>query len=120
MDTVRRIIALMFKEFVMILKDPKSRFVIIGPPLIQFFVFGYAATYDLKNVRYAIFDESRTSESRQLLSRLEGSDNFELTKTLLTEEDIAFMIDHEKARLVIHIGSDFSRNLHTGRPATLQ
>jgi ABC-2 type transport system permease protein len=51
MQSLRRILALMIKEFVMILKDPKSRFVIIGPPLIQFFVFGYAATYDLKNVR---------------------------------------------------------------------
>lgn len=120
MDFVRRIIALTIKEFIMILKDPKSRFVIIGPPLIQFFVFGYAATYDLKNVRYAVFDESRTAESRQLLSRFEGSENFELTKTLLNEKEIAFMINREKARLVIHIGPEFSRDLHNGWPATLQ
>ena len=53
MHALRRIAALMKKEFLMILKDPRSRFVIIGPPLIQFFVFGYAATYDLKNVSYA-------------------------------------------------------------------
>ena len=120
MDTIRRIFALMFKEFVVILKDPKSRFVIIGPPLIQFFVFGYAATYDLKNVRYAVFDESRSPESRQLLSRLAGSENFELTKTLLAEKEIDLVITREKARLVIHIGPDFSRNIHIGRPATLQ
>jgi ABC-2 type transport system permease protein len=120
METVRRIIALTIKEFIMILKDPKSRFVIIGPPLIQFFVFGYAATYDLKNVRYAVFDESRTAESRQLLSRLEGSENFELTNTLLIEKEIDFVINREKARLVIHIGPGFSRDLHNGRPATLQ
>jgi ABC-2 type transport system permease protein len=120
MDFVRRIIALTIKEFIMILKDPKSRFVIIGPPLIQFFVFGYAATYDLKNVSYAVFDESRTAESRQLLSRFEGSENFELTKTLLNEREIAFMINREKVRLVIHIGPEFSRNLHNGGPATLQ
>jgi len=120
MDFVRRIIALTIKEFIMILKDPKSRFVIIGPPLFQFFVFGYAATYDLKNVRYAVLDESRTVESRQLLSRFEGSENFELTKTLLTEKEIAFMINREKARLVIHIGPEFGRNLHNGRPTTLQ
>ena len=120
MDFIRRIIALTIKEFIMILKDPKSRFVIIGPPLIQFFVFGYAATYDLKNVRFAVFDESRTPESRQLLSRFEGSENFELTKTLLNEKDIAFMIDREKVRLVIHIGRDFSRNIHNGQPAILQ
>ena len=53
------------KRVQMILKDPKSRFVIIGPPLIQFFIFGYAATYDLKNVRYAIYDEARSTESRE-------------------------------------------------------
>ena len=120
MDIVRRIVALMLKEFVMVLKDPKSRFVIIGPPLIQFFVFGYAATYDLKNVRYAVWDESRTVESRQLLSRFQGSENFDLTKTLLSEKEIDFVINREKARLVIHIGSEFSRDLHNGRLATLQ
>jgi drug efflux transport system permease protein len=120
MDFVRRIIALTIKEFIMILKDPKSRFVIIGPPLFQFFVFGYAATYDLKNVRYAVLDESRTSESRQLLSRFQGSKNFELTKILLAQKEIAAIIDREKARLVIHIGPEFSRNLHNGRPVTLQ
>ena len=120
MDSVRRIIALMLKEFSMVLKDPKSRFVIIGPPLIQFFVFGYAATYDVKNVRYAVFDESRTPESRQLLSRFDGSGHFELTKTLLNENEIAFMINCQEARMVIHIGPQFSRDLHAGRPATMQ
>ena len=62
MQSLQRILALVIKEFVTILKDPKSRFVIIGPPIIQFFVFGYAATYDLENVRYAVFDESRTPD----------------------------------------------------------
>ena len=72
MESLRRIVALMLKEFMLILKDPKSRFVIIGPPLIQFFIFGYAATYDLKNVRYAVLDESRSVESRRLLAHLQG------------------------------------------------
>jgi ABC-2 type transport system permease protein len=120
MDFLRRIIALTIKEFIMILKDPKSRFVVIGPPLIQFFVFGYAATYDLKNVSYAVFDECRTPESRQLLSRFEGSENFELKRTLLSGKEIAYMINREKVRLVIHIGPEFSRDLHNGRPATIQ
>ncbi len=120
MDFLRRIIALTMKEFIMILKDPKSRFVVIGPPLIQFFVFGYAATYDLKNVNFAVFDESRTPESRQLLSRFEGSENFELTRNLLTEKEITYMINREKVRLVVHIGPEFGRDLHSGRPATLQ
>jgi ABC-2 type transport system permease protein len=120
MESLRRILALMLKEFVMVLKDKKSRFVIIGPPLIQFFVFGYAATYDLKNVRYAVLDESRSAYSRQLLARFEGSGNFERTATLLAENEIAATINRQKARLVIHIGPQFARDLQLGRPAALQ
>jgi drug efflux transport system permease protein len=120
MGSLRRTLALVIKEFVMVLKDPKSRFVIVGPPLIQFFVFGYAATYDLKNVRYAVLDESRGVLSRQLLSRLDGSGCFERTRTLSAEQEIRDVIDREKARLVIHVGQRFDRRLRSGEPATVQ
>ena len=120
MDSVRRIIALMLKEFSMVLKDPKSRFVIIGPPLIQFFIFGYAATYDLKNVSFAVFDESRTPASRQLLSRFDGSENFRRVKTLSNDREIDTIINRQKVRLVIHIGPEFARRIHSGRPAAVQ
>ena len=120
MDSLYRIIALIIKEFTMVLKDSKSRFVVIGPPLIQFFVFGYAATFDVKNVRYAVLDECRTTESRQLLAGFEGSSHFQLTRTLSTTQDIAPTIDREAARLVLHIPPQFSRDLHRGASAELR
>ena len=120
MDTLRRILALVIKEFVMVLKDRKSRFVIIGPPLLQFFVFGYAATYDLKNVRYAVFDESRSVLSRQLLSHVDGSGIFRLTKMLTDERQLTDSIDNEEARLVIHIGQEFEKKLLNNAPTTVQ
>lgn len=120
MQSIQRIIALIIKEFSLVLKDPKSRFVVIGPPLIQFFVFGYAATYDLKNVRYAVLDQCRTAESRQLLARFEGSRHFHLTRSLSSTDQIKPTIDHQKARLVLHIGPQFSRNLRRGASAELQ
>jgi len=120
MSSLHRIIALIIKEFTMVLKDPKSRFVVIGPPLIQFFIFGYAATFDLKDVRYAVLDQCRTTESRQLLARFEGSPHFQLTQTLSSTGQIAPTIDNEKARLVLHIGPQFSRNLNQGSQAELQ
>lgn len=120
MDILRRILALVLKEFMMVLKDPKSRFVIIGPPLIQFFVFGYAATYDLKNVRYAVLDESRTTLSRQLLAHVDGSEVFRLSRYLGNERQLTEAIDREEARLVIHVGADFERQLLQGEPATVQ
>lgn len=118
--TLRRILALIRKEFAAILKDPRSRVVIIGPPLLQFFVFGYAATYDLKNVRYAVFDEDRSALSRQLLAHLSGSENFQCVRTLNSDEEIANVIDHQHARLVVHIGPTFSRDIQNGVPAAVQ
>lgn len=120
MLTLRRILALVLKEFMMVLKDKKSRFVIIGPPLIQFFVFGYAATFDLKDVRYAVLDESRTSLSRQLLAHVEGSGIFRLTGYLADERQLTEAIDYEEARLAIHIGPEFARQLENGESATVQ
>ena len=64
----QRIMALVKKEFFTLLKDKKSRFVIIGPPILQLLVFGYAATFDLTHVPFAVYDEDRGSASRELLA----------------------------------------------------
>ena len=120
MQSLRRILALVIKEFVTILKDPKSRFVIIGPPIIQFFVFGYAATYDLENVRYAVFDESRSVLSRQLVANVEGSGKFRLTGYLADERELTEYINSEKARLVIHIGPEFEKRLRASQAVDVQ
>jgi ABC-2 type transport system permease protein len=120
MTVLRRILALIIKEFITILRDPKSRFVVIGPPLIQFFVFGYAATFDVTNVHIAVLDEARTPESRQLLAKIEGSESFRLVRTLTSDRQINDVINDQEARMVIHFGPDFSRKLLTGEPAPVQ
>ncbi len=120
MNSFRRILALIIKEFSTILKDPKSRFVIIGPPLIQFFLFGYAATYDLKNVPYTVFDESRSVLSRQLLAKVESSGIFRLTDYLNNQKQMTETVESEKARLAIHIGSGFEKKIRSSQPAQVQ
>lgn len=120
MQSLRRILALVRKEFIAIAKDPKSRFVVVGPPIIQFFIFGYAATFDVTAVRYAVLDEDRTTESRELLARFNGSDNFQLVATLTRDEEIAAMIDGQSARMVLHIPRHFGGDIAVGRPADVQ
>ncbi|MCO6435531.1 MAG: ABC transporter permease [Phycisphaerae bacterium] len=117
---LRRILALTIKEFLAIAKDPKSRFVVIGPPLIQFFVYGYAATFDVTDVRYAAFDEDRTSASRALLAQFDGSGHFRRSLTIDHEEEIADAIDNEAARLVVHVPQRFAADLAAGRTAEVQ
>lgn len=116
----RRILALTIKEFLTLLKDKRSRVVIIVPPLIQLIVFGYAATYDLQHVPFAVFNEDRGSISRDIVAEFRGSPSFEEVARLTQDREIAPMIDSQQALLVIRIGPRFSAELLSGRPAPLQ
>lgn len=115
-----RVITLIRKEFLMILLDPKSRIVLIIPPIIQFFVFSYSATFDLQNVEFALLDESRTELSRSLVSHFSGSKHFELVRVLDSSVQAAELINTEQVRLVIHIPKDFADKIAKGEPATVQ
>ena len=120
MKLLRRIMALVMKEFMVILRDPKSRFVVIGPPLIQFFFFGYAATFDVTNVRYAVLDQDRTTESRQFIAEFSGSENFQLVRYLNSVQEIDAAIDAEEVRLVILIEENFTEKLLRGDAPQVQ
>ena len=116
----QRILALIRKEFLALLKDPKSRFVLILPPLIQLLVFGYAASFDLKQVPYAIYNEDRGAAGRELLARFAGAPSFRSVAELRSTEEIAPLVDAREALVVIHLGQRFSADLLAGRPAPLQ
>jgi ABC-2 type transport system permease protein len=116
----RRILALIRKEFLTLLKDPKSRVVLIVPPLVQLLVFGYAATFDLSHVPYAVLDEDRGLAARELLARFDGSTTFRKVADLASEQQIAPLVDARRVLVVIHVGPRFSDDLLSGRRARLQ
>jgi len=116
----QRIRALVVKELLAVWKDPRSRVVLIGPPIIQLLVFGYAATYDLQNVPVAFYIEDAGGDSRDLVARFEGSPIFSTVAHLEREADIARVIDARDAALVVHIGQSFSRDLRIAQPARVQ
>ena len=116
----KRIFALMIKEFLSLLKDKKSRVVVVVPPLIQLIVFGYAATFDLTHVPYAVYNEDRGTGAQDLLAGFRGSQNFRESAVITHEEEIRPLIDNKKVLLALHVSPTFSRDLLRGRPASLQ
>ncbi len=116
----QRIIALVKKEFLTLLKDKQSRFVLIGPPIIQLLVFGYAASFDLNHVPFAVYNEDPGLAARELVADFRGSPNFREVARITRDGQIAPTLDDRRALLVVHIGPRFSRDLQTGRPADLQ
>jgi ABC-2 type transport system permease protein len=115
-----RILALVIKEFIALLKDKRTRFVLIGPPLVQLMVFGYAATFDLKHIPFAVYNEDRGAESRQLLAAFDGSPTFSRAVQLTNDAEIAPAVDGMRALAVIRIGPNFSADLLSGRGAAIQ
>jgi ABC-2 type transport system permease protein len=120
LDVIRRVIALMRKELLAIVKDPRSRFMLVGPPILQSLIFGYAATYDLNDVPYAVFDRDRSAASQELLARLDGSGVFRRVANLSRIAEAQTYIDQRRALLVIQIAEDFERRLLSGSGAEIQ
>ncbi len=119
-DILARIVALVRKELLALLRDRASRMVLIGPPLIQIMVFGYAASFDLNHVPYAVYNEDHGAASRQLLARFAGSATFSRVATVGSDAALAPLIAQRRALLVLHLGPRFTADLLRRRPATLQ
>ena len=88
--------------------------------MIESFLFGYAATYDLTNVPYALLDQSRGAASTELIAHLDGTGVFHRVATLQTQGDIARVIDCGDALVVIQIGPRFEQQLNAGESAPVQ
>lgn len=118
--SVRRILALIRKELLAIFKDPRSRVVLFVPPIVQSLIFGYAATYDLNDVPYAVLDQDRSAASRDLLAKFDGSRIFRRVVNLEAASGIDKAINSRRVVLVLQIDQDFERRLMAGQPAGLQ
>jgi ABC-2 type transport system permease protein len=120
LNAILRILALARKELLAILKDPRGRFTLFVPPIIQCLIYGYVATYDLNDVPYAVLDQDRSAASRELLARFDGSGVFRRVADLYRAADLKTFIDDRRALLVFQIQPDFQRRLLLGQPADVQ
>jgi ABC-2 type transport system permease protein len=111
---------LIVKEFLAVWRDPKSRFLLVAPPLIELLIFANAATQEVKNVRVAVLNQDMGVYARDLIARFEGSPNFREVRRIHAEREIALAIDSRSALMVLQIGENFSREVSAGRPAKVQ
>ena len=108
---LKRIIALIIKEFYSIWRDKKSRFLIIFPPIVQLLIFSQAATMEVRNLHLAVLDNSKTAYSRELISKFENSKWFREVMFAQNENQIEELIKTQKIQMAIQLDSNFTRNL---------
>ena len=119
-DSWLRILILCRKEALAIFKDPRSRIVLFAPIILQTLLFGYAATFDLNRVYYAVLDQDRSGASHALTAAIEGGGVFERVANLQSVSEIATVINTKQALIVLHIGQNFERRLMAGESVVVQ
>lgn len=117
---LQRILALIVKELLAVLRDPKGRLVLIVPPIVQLLVFANAATLEVRNVDIAVLDRDAGRYGHELVSRIDGSPFFRNIVRLDNLEQLREAIEMRRVIAAIHIAPGFSRDLLAKRPAHVQ
>lgn len=113
----QRIIGLIIKEFKAIWNDPKSRTIIIVPPLLQLLIFSHAVTMEVRNIDLGVLDRSKSVESRELISRFENSKWFKNVVIIEDGKQLKSGINSQKLDAALEISPDFSKNIKSKKPA---
>ena len=109
-----RLISIIRKEFLQILRDPRTLALILVMPLIQLFLLGYAATNDVRNVPLAVLDQSRSPEARGLLDAYRAADYFKVAYAVNSEAEMQAVIESGKAKAGLIIPPDYAAKLVAG------
>jgi ABC-2 type transport system permease protein len=115
-----QLLALIWKELLVILKDKRSRIAILLPPITQLFIFGLASTLDVKNVSVGILNRDNGEKGIELIERFIGSPIFKEIIYLKDVEEITPFIENQKGLLVVSINEQFSRDIDSNKQGTVQ
>jgi ABC-2 type transport system permease protein len=112
-----RLVSLIRKEFIQIMRDPRTLVLVMVIPVMQLFLLGYAATNDVRNVPLAVYNQDRGPASRDLLDAYRVADYFRFTFEVYSEDMLRQLIDSGQARAGIIIPPDYSQQILDQRSA---
>jgi ABC-2 type transport system permease protein len=115
-----RIGFLVRREFLAIWRDKRSRAVLIVPPILQLFLFSYAATFEVNNIALAVFNEDRDGLGREFVAHLAASPTFTDVARVTSMTGAAALVDSAEAMMVLRIPPTFGADVKSGRGADVQ
>lgn len=115
-----RILHIVKKEFRQTLRERRVRAILIGPPVLQMIIFGYAVNLDVERVRLAWMDPDHSARSRELRQRFEASPYFEVAATATDEREAELLLDRGEAQAVIRVLPGFGAGVARGAQQDVQ
>jgi ABC-2 type transport system permease protein len=115
-----RIWEIVRKELRQTLREPRMRAVLIGPPILQLILFGFAVNLDVENSAIAWMDRDSTPASRELRSRFTASRYFRVVEEPASDLEAQQALDHGRVRAVVRLLPGFARDIARGRATAVQ
>src|SRR6184192_1398775 len=112
--------AILFKEFIVVARDPLTLFFFFFPPLIEMVAFVYALDNDIKHMAMLVLNEDRTVESRQLIDRFVNTETFRVVGEVQSLEQLKSEMRKGRAYAALDIPPNFTRDLNAGHSAQVQ
>ncbi len=116
----QRIISIIIKEFIQLRRDRRTLVMVVGIPIIQMSIFGYALSTDIKNVSLVVWDASNTVESRELIESFRQTEFFSVNYYAADYDDITERIESDEAKVALVIPPEYSHHLYRGETAQVQ
>lgn len=115
-----RLFAIARKEWIQLRRDPRSLILAFALPVLLLLLFGYAITWDVRNIDLVVIDQDRSAQSRALVEGFTASGYFRLVGRLERTADVRGVFERGRARLALVIPPRFEADLGSGRPPALQ
>ena len=115
-----RLRALVTKEFIQVLRDRLTLAMLIFMPIGQLLIFGFAINTDVKHLQTAVFDQSRTQESRQMIQSFTSSNYFDIKLYADNIIQVNRAVESGAAKVGLVIPPDYARRLKIGRQTSIQ
>jgi ABC-2 type transport system permease protein len=112
--------AILFKEFIVVWRDPMTLFFMFFPPLVEMIAFGYALDTDVKHMALVVLNEDRTVESRQFVDRFVNTETFRVVGEVQSIEEMSSQIRRGRAYAGLQIPPNFTENIRSGYSAQVQ
>jgi ABC-2 type transport system permease protein len=116
----RRMVTIVRKEWLHIIRDPRTLALVIIMPVMMLILLGYAVANDVEDLPLAVADLSHTDASRTLLEKFSASGFYMVTHIAQNEAEILEMLDAGTVKAGIYIPEDFGRNISTGGTGIIQ
>lgn len=116
----RRMATIVRKEWLHIIRDPRTLMLVIVLPVMMLVLMGYAVANDVEDIPLAIADLSRTDDSRMMVDKFTASGFYMVTHTAQSEKEILELLDEGTVKAGLYIPENFGREISTGGTGTIQ